>query len=517
MENSFSLDYSKYYLIYGAGGNGLKVHSLLQQSGCHVLGFIDQRAPKLSIVNGLPVFNPDSLSETNNKDSIVVIITIKNVFEHSKLALSLAKKGFSHCIYKPICILKNQAVSKKLKLVNSVHDSLIIHNTFPYGLVLPNVELKIILSPRNLCCIKKNKETLTAWLPVELLFNYKHSDAYENIPMANFFPLLDLYHLFDGKIAFSVDQRKIILSEFISYCSEWAKANHVFIDSDLVNSWISSRKQSFDQMQSIFERDFDFFIRNAPHVQLDSNLKFHLTNSGRNRVVFLIAKGYRYVPVEMTLDDYEKWYQQSLCQQILDYTQSNLIYSVNVAIPHPLLCDLPVDYPDFHKHVCFPISNYILKNLYSHAKEIFNGYSVVNREFFSQKKSEIAILPLFDFDGVLSRFLYSQGYIVFRSPCCISPYVALLDSLYEQSIPLFSSFYPVNIIILQDAQLNKLTSLSLDLSKIEYLIVIESEQRCTLQCNTCTFRFKLSLSNFYFDQHFFSIDIYCKEFVNRDE
>lgn len=39
-------------------------------------------------------------------DNIIVIVTTKNVFDHTKIAYQLSKSGFRQCIYKPLPILQ---------------------------------------------------------------------------------------------------------------------------------------------------------------------------------------------------------------------------------------------------------------------------------------------------------------------------------------------------------------------------------------------------------------------------
>ena len=511
MENYFIPDRKKEYLIYGAGGGGLKVLNLLSEQSYAVLGFIDQRAPFLSEVQGKPVWNLNQVQNIEaDKDAVVVIITTKNVFEHSNIALELAKKGFFHCIYKPLPILQNET-SPLLQKVSHAHDCFLINICLPPLEQLPDVSLKINFSLRELCCIQKHSEEVTAWLPLELLFNYKAHDVYDNIPMACFFPLIDLYCFFEGDLSFN---QQDTLQQFVSYSSEWARRNNVSISSDLVASWIKSRKKSFDEMQAIFERDFNFFIRNAPFVAYSGSWKFHLTKSGRNRVVFLAAKGFRYIPVKMSLSDYNSWYNKSGMQKMLQYFQENLIDSVKIPIPHPLLSDFRVLYPDFHKHISFPICKYVLKQLYKKSQKNEDEYSLIDSSLLKALKEKISFLCTFDIEGALCHFLLQQGYhVVFcgnKSGLSIS-YDNLLCQLFHLNHIQPTKLSSLNLIVCREKDLGEFSFSLEDIINTWAIICLERAPSSSIQLLEKVFHFDTALSRIYLEDEFLFVNVYLNK------
>ena len=98
MKKGFWLNKEKKYLIYGAGGGGLKLIKVLKEKGC-LKGFIDKRAAALGDVRGEKVWDLNTLKELlPEAENIVIILTTKNVFEHTDIAHELAAMGFDQCI-----------------------------------------------------------------------------------------------------------------------------------------------------------------------------------------------------------------------------------------------------------------------------------------------------------------------------------------------------------------------------------------------------------------------------------
>ena len=106
-DNYFNLDSTKEYMLYGAGGGGLKLIQVFDEKGYRLRGFIDQRAAEMGDVRGRAVWNLETLKELENEaENIVIIITTKNVFEHDNIVQELSARGFRQCIYKPLPVLK---------------------------------------------------------------------------------------------------------------------------------------------------------------------------------------------------------------------------------------------------------------------------------------------------------------------------------------------------------------------------------------------------------------------------
>lgn len=431
MNNKFCMDKRKEYLIYGSGGGGLKLIPAFKEKGYRLKGFIDQRATSLGNVQGYQVWDWSTLRELSEEaDNIVVIITTKNVFDHTKIAYQLAEQGFKQCIYKPLPILQGYD-DEELEKISKVHDAFLVDISIPSEQELIKVdETSFKMHYKDRLIISKEDLNVLAWMPLELLFNYKKGDAYENLNMASLFPLDNLYRMFLGN---ETEPYEKVLDDFYTYAAEWAWRNQVEVTPDLKVSWLVSRESSYKQMQEIADYDFDFFFRNAPQVEMDEAGRFHMVQSGRNRVVFLAAKGYCHVPVKMKSGDYQRWLNEECFAQIKEYMESSHIDRIYAPVGHPYFKDIGAEFVDYYRLVCFPIYKYLFQAFYRSSRKQVDGYCITDRDLLKKTINSCRILCDAQDDGACSRFLSAGG----LNLCRIKKenhIVQLLDQLFYMNI-----------------------------------------------------------------------------------
>ena len=413
MKNTFSLDEKKEYLIYGAGGGGLKLVPVFKKRGYCLKGFIDKRADSLREVCGKKVWNLDTLSELQGEaENIVIIITIKNVFEHTNIAEELKKIGFDQCVYKPLSILQGYE-DVELKKISKAHDAFLINIEIPDVQILSKVEKDYEIVLKDSFFISSQQKNIVAWLPLELLFNYKDSDVYAQMSMATYFPLKNLYKMFLGE---KVSNESEILEDFFCYCNEWAYRNNIAVTQELRQRWIESRYEAFTQMQEIADYDFDFFCRSAPEVERNINGSFNLVCSGRNRVVFLEAKGYRHIPVKMSDDNYQKWINKNVMDEVIQYMKKYNIRKTYAPVSHPYFKNFQARHVDYYRLVCFPIAEYIIQWIYREARKIIDDERnyITDSVQLEKLKKECLILCDLEDEGACSRYLKMCGFSVIR-------------------------------------------------------------------------------------------------------
>lgn len=432
MERHFYLDKQKEYLVYGAGGDGLKLISVFKERGYYLKGFIDQRAASLGDVQGNQVWDWNTLRELSDEaDNIIAIITTKNVFDHTKIANQLAQHGFSQCIYKPLPILQGY-YDEELEKISKAHDTFLIDIDIPSEQELIKVDVTCFkMYYKDRLVISKNASNVLAWMPLELLFNYKEGDAYENLNMASFFPLDNLYRMFLGNENEPCDR---VLDDFYTYASEWAWRNKVEVTKDLKASWLESRKDSFRQMQEISEYDFDFFFRNAPQVEMDEEGRFHMVQGGRNRVVFLAAKGYRHVPVKMKSVDYQRWLNEDNFSQVKNYMEARHIDRLYAPVGHPYFKDVSTEFVDYYRLVCFPVYKYLIQTFYRSSRKKVDSYCIIDRDLLKKTMNSCRILCSLKDDGACSRFIGASGLNIRRIRKGDNR-IQLLDKLFYINIP----------------------------------------------------------------------------------
>ena len=472
MSNTFRLNKQKQYLIYGVGGDGLKLASIFEENKYQLLGFIDQRALELNTVKDKPVWRKDDLEKfVECAENIVIIITIKNVFEHTMIAQELAKKGFSQCVYKPLIILQGSKDSE-LEKVSKAHDSFVREGNIPDELELVKVSYEYKMTYKDTLMIREENGNVLVWMPSELLYNYREGIEYANISMPTFFPLVELYQLFMGEHHENAEK---ILNNFYRYSSEWAHRMGVEVTDSLKKSWLTSRYKVYVQMKSMCEYDFDYFFRHAPEVALGAKGKFHVVNSGRNRIAFLLAKGYSYVPVRITKEDYLKWINAQKFESIKELIEKKEIREIPTAIPHPYFKEMLINDIDYNKTICFPIGLVLVKKMYDMAQIEENGYVIVDSKKLSHLWKNYRILCFSDDGGTLSRYLDAMDFQVFRLPS-EGALIDSIDEMFEQNISTVNSGIGYNWdMVIVNNDINKKVLEACIQNKVEQIVYITND------------------------------------------
>lgn len=408
----FVIDKSKKYIIYGAGGDGIKMSEVLKDAGVFVWGYIDARAESISRVKDFSVYTLQKASEEiTDKNEFIIIVTIKNLFEHSQIVRRLVEEGFDQCIYKPVEMLRGVGDTIQNE-IGRVYDELVIQKRLTIGKKIGKSEKQLNLVCRNKLVIEARDESVLVWLPEELIYNYNDfQDAYGRISMSAFFPLVELYRLFMGQYRFEEEVKEVI-DNFICYSMEWIKKNGIEYNEGLKMSLIRSRYNVFVEMQRVMETDRDFFVRNAPVVSRGNNGAFYMSSSGRNRVAFLIAHGYHCVPVNMSMEDYRSWINEETYQSIIMYLKKKEIDILEIPIPHPFLADISAKYTEYIHVFCTKVINIMLKQLYSKNRRYEGGIYIIDKRGYkkSLEKEQIGC-ALLDAGG-MRRYLAMNGFSV---------------------------------------------------------------------------------------------------------
>lgn len=459
-------------------------------------------------VRGEKVWDFNTMAELiPEANDIVIILTIKNVFEHTDIAYKLAEMGFDQCVYKPLPILKGYS-DEKLEKISMVYDTILGDLIFPKEQILAKVKLNYKMYYKDCFMISQNtdKEVL-AWMPLELIFNYKKADAYENISMAIFFPLVNLYKLFIGN---KNRKEKDVLNDFYNYASEWAYRNQVQITEELKASWVESRWKSFANMQEISDYKFDFFMKNAPWVEAGDKGKFYMVHGGRNRVVFLAAKGYRHIPVRLKLDHYEHWLNKETFLLLQEYMEKEHIVKTVVPVPHPYFKDMRADNVDYYRLVLFPIAEYLIYNSFFQAKIKVNGYDLTDREGLKQIKDYYSILCDLEDEGACSRYLDACGFKVNRIKRSNNVFTTFLDKLFYQEInEVTEQDCPDCRVLIFDHDFREKELV--ENGEIECIICIDVKENIMDYLERCGFRFVCILNEFYCKNRSKKVQVYIKE------
>lgn len=404
----------KKIILYGVGSSSKPISDVLNEEKIFVSVYVDQRADVIKENEGIPVISMEQVAGfTEEKDEFVVIITIRNVFEHSKLAKKFYDIGYKNIIYKPQSIL--QGISGSIQeSINDSYETLTAKFNIPEKATACYDREIFLFSDEGLR--KQLEDYLIAALPVELLF----SNTNDKMPIwsrRNFvadYAAVDLYRAFSNRDS-------LLFSEEIDKYIDWfalpgAKIVGVNTDGNWRELLIDARLKVYNEMEYNLNVNPDFFIINCTTVKYCEKKGFELVASGKNRVSFLIAKGYRYIPVKIKVENYEKFINILQTNAICDYLNVNEEDSVFAPIPHPYFYHYQVDAPDYFMTCIARIAKSISKWIYS------------EQGCFAYLNYRMSIY--INDEGYASRYFRMLGFQVRRYLVRGEKLCGLLDDLY---------------------------------------------------------------------------------------
>lgn len=391
-------------LIYGTGGNGIKVCTALKDK-CNVLGFLDKRFSEISNLNGMSVYNPMGTIDNIEIGNCVVIVTVKNVFAHNSIVEKLIEHGYRYFVFKSSNALKN-CLDDNERLIDDLYESIVEKNIVPDIIEIPCTDV-LVNRLRERLLIQKKDDRAIAYCPIEILYNYEKNDDFRALCMPLFFPIVDLYLSFlcvGEQLGKSSDN-------YITYCGNWANRNGICIGKSQRESMIESRVGVFEELQLMTEVDSEFFLRNTPAVEYKQG-KFFLCSSGRNRICFLISKGHKYVPVNMSLSDYDKWLKNA--SEYAKITQGGIDGGTEffAPIPNPLLVDAPTVFVDYQRLFLIPIAKRLVCDIFELyiAENNQTSYFETEKAFDHISKTKVWVCA--NDNNIAASFFLSVGFSV---------------------------------------------------------------------------------------------------------
>ncbi len=332
MEDIFRFGNRK-IIIYGAAAIGIIVYDICQEMDLPVAGFIDKRGDEISELNGLRVYGvDDAIREMDRED--IVFIAVKNVFEHDNIARKLIEKGFFNIIYRPFAAIKG-CENEKERILYDVYEKFmnkeLVDTDIPKSFMIHQYEF------RDYATIKRMEKERIVYVPVEKLFTDLRKPVsrwgWLNIPVMTLIPHIAFFKWMDQQAGFSYDM-------YLDFCIESAKVKgQIKITERWKQNVIKNRADVFSNMNESLERDFDFFIRNAPNASWNENGYFNLV-SGKHRAAFWIAKGRHYIPLRISDSDFEKWMNESEIQKIINSLKELNVFSIKAPIAHPFFYEM---------------------------------------------------------------------------------------------------------------------------------------------------------------------------------
>lgn len=403
--------------LYGAGSVGKVLSEALQRNGGKIAGFIDKRAEVIKSFEGKPVRTIEDMGKLEEKSAYCIIITIRNVFEHSRLALLFYTMGFNHIIFKPISILKGRA-EDAIEAVNQAYEDITGKLLFPEYPISIYVQEEIFCIEDNGFIREAENGFVIVRIPTELLFSNQIKNSVWSCQnfLSNYIAV-DLYKVFNGD--FPDDFEKKIKRYIEEFAIDGARKLGVNTSGEWADILIDSRLAVYYEMDSKLLVDAGFFVENCTTVGQRENGGFQLIASGKNRVSFLTAKQFRYIPVKIEKESYKYYLNEKAAYRVADYLKENHIMQLSVPIPHPFFYEYDCMAPGYVYECIQKISHFL-------ANQVFD-----TKKAYTFHEYRIAVG--LDDNGTMSRFLKMLGFEVERIYNREEKLIMLLDSLFYMS------------------------------------------------------------------------------------
>ena len=357
--SKFVFSKDSHFLLYGAASCGTILCNQLSSQGYMVEGFIDQRADEISDLNGIKVYNLNDAGNRFDGEECIVIISVKNVFEHSKIAADLENAGFHNIIYKPYTVLKGRGTEEEKQLSIS-YDKLMVGEELELNCQLSCTSTVAVYVPDKQGYILNEIEgEIVVSLPLVCLFENIDENTYSQERNAlYFFPHIQFFRYLQG-------EENADTSYYMQYCQSAAEALGSF---EITEAWKQNveknRAEICNEMNNAFYFERDFFVENAPRVAWNDKGYFNL-NSGKHRTAFWASKKLMFMPVKMSRKDADTWLNSSCAERVLNLLNLKKYFELRAPIEHPYFYQYSCTASLFFYGLIFKLSEMISKIYYS--------------------------------------------------------------------------------------------------------------------------------------------------------
>lgn len=293
-------------ILYGAATMGGIVYSNLRAKNYHVIGFFDKRADEINEYMGLPVFQYQNTISID-LENIVILITVKNVFEHSAIAKELLQFGYSNIIFFPIEVLEDRGEPSHYEMETNYQ--YFVNKDFSGNEIITfqPVTKDFFQDPINdIIVLEESDRTMVVPLFIgELMIDQdlQHPEAREaNVLLLQ--PHIKFFQLMLGEPEGEVES-------YMNYCIQAARENDsIQRTKRWMENVIANRRDIFNRLEYGSMLNSRFMVQKAPMVKWNPNGYFNLL-SGKHRCAYFISKKQFYMPVCMSKEDFFQWKQVS--------------------------------------------------------------------------------------------------------------------------------------------------------------------------------------------------------------
>lgn len=405
----------KKYVLYGAAAIGELAEKSITSVGDKVIGYLDRRAFELTEYNGFPVYAPDEIPVEISCCEVIVFIAVKNVFEHEKIARKLYDRGYKIVVYKPYKTLIGAGTEEERKLAE-IYDNIFAGKEVDEEEVIYYGSNKINNELFDYAKISEKNERITAYIPIEFIYTNNYNaggmQKWGNIPIAALFTHINFFKSLDGD---PLVEPEDYLEEYCVYTA--ILQGKIKVTDAWKANVIENRTQIYEQMRDAQDLDPLFFIRNAAMATWNQEKGYFNLTSGKHRCTFLAARGAKYIPLNISKNDYKIFSRKSRIEELIKNIN---VSKINCIIPNP----------------------FFYRNIYVEDRGAHDFFMEITREYAHESyrehgKVDFSKYVLFDMSndyGYTARYFTRMGMKVYRNRQETGSAEKKLNSLFDQKI-----------------------------------------------------------------------------------
>lgn len=382
----FRIDSETPIYLYGAASIGKIV--LKGLSSFNIQGFIDMRGKEIQSMCKKPVYSLEDMPSLAEEDD-VIIVTVKNVFEHEEIAYSLYLRGCKNIIYKPKGVLEGNATEHE-EMLSDLWDEIVSGDDRLMDRRIPQYQPAFRYDFVDYAKIRETDERVIANIPLELIYTNDIDSFWGNINIQALYPHISFFGFLDNKSGTEKES-------YIEFCEQAAST---IGDIKITEAWrenvLRNRTGIYEQMCNALDLDPDFFIRTAPTADWNTKGYFNLT-SGKHRATFLVSKGKRYIPLSIAKPDYLSWLQKEEYIVFKEQFVHDGVRETKSKILHPYFYKFPCVEPIFYTRFQSDILSFLCR------KRKLNNQIIKVTTNLNEKNSLYRLLERCIFTEIVSR------------------------------------------------------------------------------------------------------------------
>lgn len=325
------------FIIYGAGARGREYCQIITQNNMQVLAFVDRNASKIQSINNVFVYELNNLEQLSiDKQKVIMVISISNVFNHFDIAKQLFDAGYKHIVYKEL--FDNTQYGKN---INRIFQAI----SLPYskenlnGLELPSFKEKQLME-----MVENNDQFVIKLVPIDLLFGLSKDYYMASVAkkIVEIVPDKSLLYFTINKDMMRFFSDTVTEKEWEQYIRIYFEHRRCMITEDAIDlrdeeNHLRDRYLIFQNMEILYNTNINFFYENPIDVEWNPKGYFNMQD-GNNRAAFLFAKGMNMLPCRMRCDDFETWLNKAKIKEVEDCI--NKIGTIEYPISNPYFASL---------------------------------------------------------------------------------------------------------------------------------------------------------------------------------